>query len=171
MRITSTPPKQTFVFLFAACFFFFFHHLPVFVIHPRDGEQQRCMTSRGAPRREEWDTPSVTKTETRASHSTVTSLCLQGLHYLSAREESRCKYIHVLYMTHMMKERGQKAKKWDAGCICSVAVHRQWFQSVAFPSLPYSRGDFNGAHPSLWLHFTCFMVNKSSQDFGGLLST
>lgn len=166
MRITSSPTKNN---ASSSCLqHVFLHHMSVFVTHPRDDEQQWCMTSRGAPRQEEWDAPSVTKTETGASHSTVISACLQWQHYLSAREQ--CKCVHVQYDTYDERER---SKSQEVGCwlYLQCCCTQTMISISGIPILLYSRGGFNGADPILWLNFTCFMVNKSSQDFEGLLST
>lgn len=142
------------------------HHLSVFVAIHVMVNNRGVWRSRGAPCWKEWDAPSVTKTKTRACHSMVS---LQCQNYSSPRELcSSTVYAQCDTNVKAQKDRGQKVKKWDATSICSVAVHGQ-FQWVAF--LAYFSWECNGADLSQWLNFTCFMVNKSSQDFGGLVST
>lgn len=89
----------------------FVHHLSVFVTHPRDSEQQRCVmeqrspTSRGV-RRSLCDRP---KQELVAAWSLLSA--------------SNDRFNHWAYTvcSQMMRE---TVKKWDATCICSVVVHR-----------------------------------------------
>lgn len=86
------------------------------------------------------------------------------------RHHGSCAKAYMHSVTYMMRERGQKVKKWDATCVCSASV--LWMVSMSgIPIAPYWSRDCDGADPGLSLHFTCYMVNKSSQDFVGLVST
>lgn len=122
----------------------------------------RVWRSWGAPRCEERDSPSVTKTKSKSQsqrgHSSqppVTELLIASGAVLK----------HSRVVRHVWWEK--EVRKSRSGMLPVSAVNRQWFQWVAFASFR----ECNGADPSLWLHFTCFMVNKSSQDFRGLVST
>lgn len=146
----------------------FVHHLSVFVTHPRDSEQQEVYD-----RAEE---PHVDRSETlplwqRPKQEPVTAWShLSDSSDRITRHQGSCAKAYMHSLTHMMRGRGQKFKKWDATCICSVSVFWMVLMS-GIHIAPYFSRDCNGADPSLSLHFTCFMVNKSSQDFGGLVST
>lgn len=118
-----------------------------------------------APHWEEWDAPSVTQSETRASHSVVGPLGVRRQSYSSLGE--------LFWSMHVQRDTNDErkgSKSQEVGyclylqCCCTQAT-------TTIPIKSHFTRDCSGADPSLWLHFTCFMVNKSSQDFGGLVST
>lgn len=90
--------KKSTVILFAACFCVPSVRVSI------SGERW----SKGASRWEEIDSPSVTKTGTRVDHSMVTSRSLPK------HSQRRCSAAHTFNLTHIIKERVQKVKKWDA---------------------------------------------------------
>lgn len=142
--------------------YFVVNHLSVFVTIGVMGEQHRCLTE---PSSSMWrgvkhcETPTVTKTQTRASPCMIS---LQWQNCSLSREP--CKLGIIMWRRRKTQwEKGWKVKKRDATCVSGTALHSGFSNQYSHHVIFQKRLQWNWS--GLWLSSTCFIVNTSCRMF------